>query len=112
MTLGLWGILIRAVASLKICTSMCYFCRKYMLEPKKKSTEELRVITLKNDAKFKEELTCAMKNDMRNWANFDPTLESLKIYALIGSFSPKYTMFELKNYRGVKHHYTEDRCKL
>ena len=85
---------------------------KVYVGAKKKSTVELRVITLKNDAKFKEELTCAMKNDMRNWANFDPTLESLKIYALIGSFSPKYTMFELKNYRGVKHHYTEDRCKL
>ena len=69
-------------------------------------------MTLKNDAKFNQELTFAMKNDMRNWANFDPTLKSLKIHTLIGSFSPKYTLFELKNYRGVKHHYTEDRWKL
>ena len=42
-----------------------------------KSTEELYVITLKNDEKFEEEMTCALKNDMMNLANFDPTLESL-----------------------------------
>ena len=35
-----------------------------------KSTEELRVIILKNDAKFEKELTCALKNDMRNLINF------------------------------------------
>ena len=51
-----------------------------------KSTEELCVITLKNDEKFQEELTCALKNEMRNLANFDPTVESLKIRTLMGSF--------------------------
>ena len=36
MTLGLWWILMRAVASLTIYTLMCYFCRKYiMFQPKK-----------------------------------------------------------------------------
>ena len=35
-------------------------------------------MTLKNDAKFEEKLTCAFINDMRNFANFDPTLESVK----------------------------------
>ena len=36
MTWGIWWILKWAVASLKICTFMYYFCRKYiMLEPKK-----------------------------------------------------------------------------
>ena len=71
MTRRIWWILMWAVASLKISTLMCYFCRKYiMFEPK--STEELCVITLENDAKFEEELTCALKNDMRNLANFWP----------------------------------------
>ena len=78
----------------------------------KKSRDKLCVITLKNDAIFEEELTCAMKNDMSNLANFDPTLKSLKICTLMGCFWPKYTMFEMKKYRGVMHHYTEDRCKL
>ena len=36
MTWGIWWILMRAVASLKICTLMCYFYQKYiMFEPKK-----------------------------------------------------------------------------
>ena len=42
------------------------------------STEELLAIILENDAKFKEELTRALKNDIMNLANFDPRLESLK----------------------------------
>ena len=45
-----------------------------------KNSEELCVIKLKNDAKFEEELTCTFKNDMRNMANVDSILESLKIY--------------------------------
>ena len=36
-----------------------------------KSTEELCVMTMKNDAKFEEELTCQFKVDMRNLMNFD-----------------------------------------
>ena len=38
-----------------------------------KSTEELCVMTMKNDAKFEEELTCHFKIDMRNLINFDPS---------------------------------------
>ena len=36
-----------------------------------KSTEELSVMTVKNDAKLEEELTCHFKVDMRNFMNFD-----------------------------------------
>ena len=59
------------------------------------STEEICIIKLKNDAKFEEELTCALKNE-RNVANFDPKLESIKICTLLRSFWPKYIMSELK----------------
>ena len=38
-----------------------------------KFTEELSVMTMKNDAKFEEELTCHFKIDMRNLMNFDPS---------------------------------------
>ena len=38
-----------------------------------KFTEELCVMTMKNDAKFEEELTCQFKIDMRNLTNFDPS---------------------------------------
>ena len=37
-----------------------------------KSTEELCVMTMKNDAKFEEELTCYFKTDMRNLLYLDP----------------------------------------
>ena len=36
-----------------------------------KNTGELCVITMKNDAKCEEELTCQFKIDMRNLTNFD-----------------------------------------
>ena len=65
-----------------------------MLEPKR--TDELCLITLKNNTKFEEKLTRALENDVKNLANFKPTLESLKICTLIGSSLSKYIMFELK----------------
>ena len=36
-------------------------------------------MALKGDAKFEEKLTCGLKNDMRNMANFHGALESLKL---------------------------------
>ena len=45
-----------------------------------KSTEELSVMTIKNGAKFEEQLTCHFKVDMRNLTNFDrSTLKAQKI---------------------------------
>ena len=42
-------------------------------------------MTVKNDKKIEEELTCRFKIDM-NFTNFDPRLEkSKKIFVLIGS---------------------------
>ena len=38
-----------------------------------KSTEKLCVMTMKNDAKSEEELTCHFKIDMWNLINFDPS---------------------------------------
>ena len=39
-----------------------------------KSSEELRVMAMKNDANFKEGLTCQFKIDMRNLMRFDPSI--------------------------------------
>ena len=36
-----------------------------------KFAEELCVMTMKNNAKFEEELTCHFKTDIRNLTNFD-----------------------------------------
>ena len=38
-----------------------------------KFTEKFYIMTMKNDAKFEEELTCQFKIDMRNLTKFDPS---------------------------------------
>ena len=43
-----------------------------------KFTEELCVMAMKNNAKFKEELTCHFKTDMRNATKFDSSTRKLK----------------------------------
>ena len=59
-------------------------------------------MALNIDAKFEGKMTCAFKNDMRNLANFHQSMfGSLKIGTLMGSFYPKYKMYELKLYRGI-----------
>ena len=40
-----------------------------------KFTGELRVMTMKNDARFEEELTGQFKIDLRNLTNFDPSTQ-------------------------------------
>ena len=66
-------------------------------------------MALKIDAKFEGKLTCAFKNDMRNFANFhQSTFKSLKIGTFIGSFYPKQKMYELKIYSGVMCHDNEE----
>ena len=39
-----------------------------------KFTGELCVMTMRNDAKIEEELTCHTKTDMTNFENFDRSL--------------------------------------
>ena len=65
-------------------------------------------MTLKNDEKSEEKLTCHFKIDIRNLMNFDPTTrKSYKFTLLWPTFvlfylwPTKYIMFELKKYRGV-----------
>ena len=78
-----------------------------------KFTRELFVMTMMNDAKSEDELTCQFKTDTRNLADFDlSTRKSQKICALMGCFWPKYIMFELKKYRGFKFDGTYYWCKI
>ena len=52
-----------------------------------KFAEELRVMKMKNNAKFEEELTCHFEADMRNLTNFDSSIrKSKKKCSLIGFF--------------------------
>ena len=72
-----------------------------------KNAEDLSPMTLKSDAKFKEKLICGFKYDMRNLVNFHPTTQKSKNFTPMGYFCPKYMRFELKKYRGVIFHDTE-----
>ena len=47
-----------------------------------KFAEELCVMTMKNNAKFEEELTCHFKTDIRNLTNFDSSTRKSKKFAL------------------------------
>ena len=47
-----------------------------------KFTETLCVMTLKNNAKYEEELTCHFKTDMGNLTNFDSSTQTSKKIAL------------------------------
>ena len=47
-----------------------------------KFAEKLCVMTMKNNAKFEEELTCHFKTDMRNLTNFDWSTQKSKKIAL------------------------------
>ena len=69
-------------------------------------------MTLKSDAKFKEKLTCGFKYDMRNLVNFHPTTQKSENFTSMGYFCPKYIRFELKKYRGVIFHNTDQWCKI
>ena len=70
-------------------------------------------MTLKNNEKSEEELTCRFKIDIRNLTNFDSrTRKSQKIYTLIGCFWPNYIMLELKKYRRAMSGCTQDWYKV
>ena len=47
-----------------------------------KFTGELCVMTMKNDAKFEEEMTCQFKTDMRSLTNFDRSTQKSQKFAL------------------------------
>ena len=79
---------------------------------RQKCAEELCVIALKNDEKFEEELTFALKNDMGNLVNFTGTLKSLKMCSLRYFFVQGIECLSQKNYRGVIYHGTEGLCNI
>ena len=47
-----------------------------------KLTGEFCIMTMKNDTKFNEELTCQFKVNMRNLTNFDPSTQKYQKFAL------------------------------
>ena len=74
-----------------------------------KLTEELYVMTMKNDTKIEEGLTFVLKLIWRISRILTGALESLKHLCFSWLF---YIMFDLKKYRGVIFHETEEWCKI
>ena len=66
--------------SLKIGTLMGSFYPKQKIYELK--NRGVCVMTMKNDTKFEEELTCQFKIDMRNLTNFDPSTQKSQKFAL------------------------------
>ena len=67
---------------------------------------------LKRDEKFGEESTCRFKIRIRNLTNFDLSIGNLKMFTLIGLFWANYRLLDLKKYRGVIFHETEEGYKI
>ena len=68
---------------------------------------------LKRDTNFGEVSTHHFKIGIRNLTKFEPsTRKSKKNLILMGSFWAKYILFELKKYRGIIFHETEERYKI
>ena len=111
MKVQIWWIFNWAVKSLKFCTLLGSFCENHIMF-QLKSTEDLSLITFKSDAKLKEKLTCSFKYDIRNLVNFFPNTQKSKNFILIGYFCRRYMRFELKEYRGVIFHDTQQWCKI
>ena len=66
-------------------------------------------MTLKGDAKFKGKLTCGLKNDLRNLLKiFVRAVGSPEIGTLIGFFCPKHKKIQMKKYKRVMSHDTEE----
>ena len=62
-----------------------------------KSAEELSLMILKSDPNFEEKPTSCLKNDMRNFMNFNSSSEKSETLHFDGIFFfQKYVMFELK----------------
>ena len=61
---------------------------------------------------LKKKLALGSKKDTRNLVNFHPTTQMSRNFSSMGHFCPKYLRFELKQYRGVVFHDTEQWCTI
>ena len=65
-------------------------------------------MTRTSDEKFGEKLTYYFKIYMRNLAIFDPSTRKSNFFYFNGLLLAKHILFELKKYRGVIFHDTEE----
>ena len=73
---------------------------------------EFCVMTMKNDAKFEEELNCNFKIDMRNLKILTQALKNLKNLYFNGLLLNRVYVWATKKYRGVMFDGTEYWCNI
>ena len=71
-----------------------------------KNLEELSFMTLKRYANFEEKLTCGLKKEICQ--TITRALQRVKAGTLMGSFFPKWKMYDLKTCREVMCHDNEE----
>ena len=87
------------VSKLGLCWDPFNQSRKWM---NLKFTEEFCIIIMKNDAKLKKSWHVISNLTPQFWPEFWPKRSNIyKIRTLMGSFWPKYIMFELRKYGRV-----------
>ena len=69
-------------------------------------------MTLKKYAKFKENLTCGFKRNIKNLVNFQPTTQNYENFFWIAYRCLKYARFEVKKYRKIIFRNTEEKRKI
>ena len=70
-------------------------------------------MTLKNDGKFEEEMTCRFKIEINEFNNFWLKYSKVtKIWTLVSWFWPTYIMFGFAKYREATFDGTEEWCKI
>ena len=69
-------------------------------------------MTLKKYAKFKENLTCGFKRNIKNLVNFQPTTQNYENFFWIAYCCLKYARFEVKKYRKIIFRNTEEKRKI
>ena len=65
-------------------------------------------MTLESDAKFEEKLTCGLENNMKNLVNFHQSTWKSQNWDFYEVLLSKVEMYELKIYRGVMCHESEE----
>ena len=105
----IWWILIRIW--IKIYTLIGPFCAKYTTFDLKKY-RGVYIMTLKSQAKFEDQLTCCLENDMKNLSNFHQNIWKCQNWYFHG-----IPLFKVENawattYRGVISNDTEELWKI
>ena len=111
-TWGIWRILICALESLKNCLSNGFLLSKVYIF----WTKKVQRSYLSSNWKGMQNLL-EWNHRLRNWHKeldkfWTEQSKVSKIFTLMRSFWAKYKLFELKKYRGVIFHGTEEGCKV